>query len=115
MMRFLVVAIAGLLLWAGIWIALPLPRTLTSPPRVASLTLEDRNGLVLRSTRSGDGSLQRWLSLGEIDPDVLETFVASEDRRFYEHHGVDPRAVARAVGQNLRARRVRSGASTITM
>src|SRR5882757_1715209 len=79
---------AALLAMPLIWIALPLPQGLTAPPVVASVTLEDRNGLVLRSTRSGDGSLQRWLSLGEIDPDVLETFVASEDRRFYEHHGV---------------------------
>src|SRR5258706_8473473 len=118
--RRLVWAIVGgtlsaVLLGAGVWVALPLPSALTAPPVVASLTLEDRNGLVLRSTRSGDGSLQRWLSLGEIDSDVLMAFVASEDRRFYEHHGVDPRAVARAVAQNLRARRVRSGASTITM
>src|SRR5436190_12717202 len=100
---------------AGIWIALPLPRTLTSPPRVASVTLEDRNGLVLRSARAGDGSLQRWLRLGEIDPDLLEAFVAGEDHRFYQHHGVDPRAVGRAIKDNLQARRVRSGASTITM
>jgi len=114
-MRFLVVAIAGLLLWAGIWVALPLPPALTPPPRVASLTLEDRNGLVLRSTRAGDGSLQRWLSLSEIDPDLLEAFVAGEDHRFYDHHGVDVRAVGRAIRENLRARRVRSGASTITM
>src|SRR6266496_864107 len=111
-MRF--VLAAALLVMPLIWIALPLPHGLTAPPVVASLTLEDRNGLVLRSTRAGDGSLQRWLSLGEIDPDVLEAFVASEDHRFYEHRGVDVRAVARAVGQNLRARRVRSGASTIT-
>jgi len=115
-----VVAIAGgtlsaVLLWAGVWVALPLPRALTAPPRVASLTLEDRNGLVLRSTRAGDGSLQRWLSLAEIDPDLLEAFVAGEDHRFYEHHGVDARAVGRALKDNLRARRVRSGASTITM
>jgi len=107
--------IAGAVLWAGIWVALPLPPGLTSPPRVASLTLEDRNGLVLRSTRAGDGSLQRWLSLAEIDPDLLEAFVAGEDRRFYDHHGVDVRAVGRAIRDNLRARRVRSGASTITM
>lgn len=107
--------IAGAVLWAGTWVAVPLPRALTSPPRVASLTLEDRNGLVLRSTRAGDGSLQRWLSLAEIDPDLLEAFVAGEDHRFYDHHGVDVRAVGRAIRDNLRARRVRSGASTITM
>ena len=107
--------VSAVLLWAGVWVALPLPRALTAPPRVASLTLEDRNGLVLRSTRAGDGSLQRWLSLAEIDPDLLEAFVAGEDHRFYEHHGVDTRAVGRALKDNLRARRVRSGASTITM
>ena len=108
-------AVLAMLLCAGIWIALPLPTGLTAPPSVASVTLEDRNGLVLRSTRTGAGALQRWLSLGEIDPDVLESFIAGEDHRFYEHHGVDPRAVGRAVRDNFRARGVRSGASTIPM
>src|SRR5919197_1066700 len=112
--RTRVVAIAGSILGATLvalatWIALPLP------PRVASLTLEDRNGVVLRSTRAGDGSLQRWLALGEIDSDILEAFVAGEDHRFYDHHGIDLRAVGRAILANLRAARVRSGASTITM
>src|SRR5258706_12440716 len=118
--RRLVWAIVGgtlsaVLLGAGVWVALPLPSALTSPPRVASITLEDRNGLVLRSTRAGDGSLQRWLSLGEIDPDVLEAFIAGEDHRFFDHHGVDLRAVGRAIKENLHAGHVRSGASTITM
>ncbi|PYP12448.1 MAG: hypothetical protein DMD59_00115, partial [Gemmatimonadetes bacterium] len=66
-----VLALVGVTLAAGVfavgvWVALPLPGALLSPPQVASLTLEDRNGLVLRSTRAGDGSLQRWISLGEI-------------------------------------------------
>jgi penicillin-binding protein 1C len=98
-----------------VWVALPLPSGLTAPPPLSSLTLEDRNGLVLRSTRAGDGTLQRWLALAEVDPDLLETFIESEDRRFYEHGGVDIRAAARAFAQNVRAGRVRSGASTITM
>src|SRR5437667_3988874 len=115
-----VLAVVGVTLAAGVfavgaWVALPLPGALLSPPQVASLTLEDRNGLVLRSTRAGDGSLQRWISLGEIDPDLLEAFVAGEDHRFYDHHGVDLRAVGRAITENMHARRVRSGASTITM
>ncbi len=38
-----------------------------------------------------------------------------EDRRFYRHHGIDPRAVGRALRDNLTGRRVISGASTITM
>lgn len=108
-------ALAGLGVAGGIWVALPLPRGLTAPPPLATLTLEDRNGLVLRSTRAGDGTLQRWLSLAEIDPDLLKTFIVSEDRRFYDHGGVDLRAAARALAQNVGAGRVRSGASTITM
>jgi penicillin-binding protein 1C len=109
------VTIAGAWVAVGIWVALPLPPALTSPPRVESLTLEDRNGLVLRSTRAGDGALQRWLRLADVDPDLLEAFVAGEDHRFYDHPGVDVRAVGRAIRENMRARRVRSGASTITM
>ncbi|MGE5803224.1 MAG: transglycosylase domain-containing protein, partial [Gemmatimonadota bacterium] len=99
----------------AVWIATPLPHGFTAAPTHASLTLEDRNGLVLRTTRAGDGALQRWLPLSEIDPDLLESFIASEDRRYYEHAGVDLRAVMRALAQNLRGGRVRSGASTITM
>jgi len=107
--------VGAVLVLSGLWIAFPLPAALTAPPSVSSLTLEDRNGLVLRNTRTGDGARQRWVSLGEIDPDILEAFIAGEDHRFYEHHGVDPRAVGRAITDNVRARRVRSGASTITM
>ena len=110
---FLGVIIAFIALIACV--AWPLPAGLTAPPHAASLTLQDRNGLMLRSTRAGDGALQRWLPLDAIDPDLLRAFVATEDRRFFDHHGVDARAVARAIAQNLRARGVRSGASTITM
>jgi penicillin-binding protein 1C len=45
----------------------------------------------------------------------FEVLVRFEDKRFFAHPGVDPLAVARAVRQNLRSRRVASGASTITM
>src|SRR5206468_2134218 len=41
--------------------------------------------------------------------------LAAEDRRFYLHPGVDPAAIVRASVQNLRARRIVSGGSTISM
>jgi len=85
------------------------------PASDLSLTLQDRNGLPLRTTRAGDGSRTTWLSLDEMDPQLIQAFVALEDRRFYGHHGIDPRAVARALVQDLRHGRVVSGASTITM
>ena len=46
---------------------------------------------------------------------VRQAFVATEDRRFYEHHGIDWHALARATVRNIRAGGVREGFSTITM
>ena len=86
-----------------------------APTAAPSLTLEDRYGVVLRTTRASDGSLVHWLPLADVDPKILQAFLALEDRRFYEHHGVDWRAAVRAGRDNLRARRIVSGGSTITM
>lgn len=97
------------------WIAWPLPDTLLAPGREQSLTIQDRNGVTLRSTRAGDGSLARWVPLGAMSPDLPRAFVVVEDRRFYAHHGIDPRAVARALRDDIVSGRVVSGASTITM
>ncbi|WP_158509010.1 penicillin-binding protein 1C [Gemmatirosa kalamazoonensis] len=70
---------------------------------------------MLRATRAADGTDASWVPYDRIDPDVITAFVAVEDRRFWEHHGIDARAVLRAAWRNVRARRVSSGASTITM
>ena len=61
------------------------------------------------------GSRRRWTALSEMDPDLVAAFLAAEDRRFYRHPGVDPRAVVRAAWSNLRARAIVSGGSTISM
>jgi len=57
---------------------------------------------------------QEPVSLADLPPHVAQAFVASEDIRFYRHHGVDPRGIARAVITNLRARTIAEGGSTIT-
>ncbi|MHB1327577.1 MAG: transglycosylase domain-containing protein, partial [Gemmatimonadales bacterium] len=99
----------------GVWVRLPIDQARLAPPAGDEIVLLARDGSPLRATRAGDGSRRRWLPLAEIDADLMVAFVAAEDRRFYEHHGVDPAAVLRATRQNLAARRVVSGASTITM
>jgi penicillin-binding protein 1C len=108
---------SALLIAAGfaVWIATPIPLPLLAPAREQSLTLTDRHGVVLRSTRAGDGSLAAWVPLERIDPDLLAAFIELEDRRFFRHHGVDIGAVGRAVFDNLRHGRTVSGASTLTM
>ena len=99
----------------GAWAVWPLPAGLVAPLPAPSFTLADRHGLALRTTHAPDGSLARWLPLSEMDPKILQTFLALEDRRFYEHGAMDWRAAVRAARDNLRAGHVVSGASTITM
>ena len=107
-------ALGAAVIGVGLWIITPLSagsRTLSDE----SVTILDRNGLALRSTRTTDGTRARWVPYDQIDVDLINAFVTVEDRRFWEHSGVDWRAVARATKDNLRARQVVSGASTITM
>ena len=104
--------VAGVLV---LWVSWPLPRAILDPPAAPSFVLTDRLGVPLRTVRGGGGALQDWRALTDLDARLLQAFVAIEDRRFYEHHGVDTRAVARAARDNLRSGHVVSGASTITM
>jgi 1A family penicillin-binding protein len=53
--------------------------------------------------------------LSKVPASVQKAFIAVEDRRFHEHHGVDWRGVGRATLVNIRALGVREGASTISM
>ncbi len=83
--------------------------------RPAAVVVEDRSGEPLRMFLPPD---ERWrLPVGydELPEELRRAIVASEDRRFFLHPGVDPLAILRALGQNLRAGRVVSGASTLTM
>lgn len=56
-----------------------------------------------------------WAPLDTVSPWVGAAVVATEDSRFWEHHGVDPIGIARAVYNAARTQEVREGASTLTM
>ena len=71
-------------------------------------------GRLLGARTAADGQW-RFPPGGRVPRRFTEVLVRFEDKRFFAHPGVDPLAVARAVRQNLRAGRVESGASTITM
>ncbi len=72
-----------------------------------------RDGTLLRAFQVADG---RWrLAPGPVDPLLLAMLATWEDRRFADHHGIDPAAFLRAAGQSLRHGRIVSGGSTLTM
>jgi penicillin-binding protein 1C len=87
-----------------------------SPARGGPLLVVDRKGRPLRSVASPDGRPGReaWVPLHRVSSHALLTLLASEDQRFFEHAGVDPLGIGRAVWLTLTGRG-RFGGSTITM
>lgn len=89
----------------------PLPRVLAWP---VSPVLLDSEGHLIHARLSSNEEWCLPIPLEEMGNWLPKVLVAVEDRRFYSHPGVDFLALGRAVFQNLRSRRVVSGASTIT-
>ena len=54
------------------------------------------------------------LTIGQMPPEMVKAFIATEDSRFYEHHGVDPIGIFRAASIALMSGHASQGASTIT-
>lgn len=108
--------VGGAILAAAAFVAAPLPPGLLERSDLVSVTVTDRSGLTLREVRSAADGRSISLPADEpLPPQVVNAFVAAEDKRFFHHPGVDPIAVGRAAQLNVRKRRVASGASTITM
>lgn len=92
-----------------------LPRKDGMPDVSLSVTVLDRNETVLRAFITDDHKWRLPVELSQIDPLYWRMLTAYEDRRFYEHSGVDFLALARAAYQLLTTGRVVSGGSTLTM
>jgi penicillin-binding protein 1A len=74
--------------------------------------------LDLKGGRLGEvfetGQRRVWVNLADIPTHVQQAFIAAEDKRFYEHHGIDPRALVRSFIGNLTQSGRPQGGSTIT-
>ncbi|RPI76633.1 MAG: penicillin-binding protein 1C [Desulfobacteraceae bacterium] len=108
----LVALCCGFLLLGLIAFYYCLPRPLFRDP-YATVIL-DRDHALLGALIADDG---QWRFPPE--PMVPEKFAKAlieyEDRRFFQHNGIDPLALARALIQNIRGRKIVSGASTLSM
>ena len=87
----------------------------TAALRDLSVQIDDRHGRPLAAFLNHGDKFRLPTAAEEVSPLFVKLLLAYEDRRFYSHPGVDPLAALRAVGQNLAAGRVVSGASTLTM
>jgi penicillin-binding protein 1C len=80
-----------------------------------STTVVDREGRLLRPFAANDGRWRLSAKADEVDRRYLDLLVAYEDKRFRDHHGVDPFAMVRAARQLVGEGRIISGGSTLTM
>ncbi len=96
------------------WIASLGPAPLGKDLRF-SATVLDRDGRLLRAYATSDGRWRLPARVADVDPRFFDVLFAYEDKRFRSHHGVDPLAMMRAVGQFVTSGRIRSGGSTLTM
>ncbi len=83
--------------------------------REGSTIVVDRDGRLLRPFTLPDGRWRLPATTHEVDPRYVAMLVAYEDGRFYQHDGVDLRALMRAGAQWLMHGHVVSGASTLPM
>jgi len=99
---------AVVLLFVVLWFTLELPE---EPPEIDSAVVLAADGQEL-AVLSKDG--QRFeIELTQVAPVVVDALLAAEDRRFYEHGGVDPIGIVRALWTNVRTDRL-AGGSTLT-
>jgi penicillin-binding protein 1C len=90
------------------------------PPDLAatqkvSTTVLDRRDRLLRAFTTPDGRWRLPVEAADVDQRYLAMLMAFEDKRFYDHGGVDIRSLTRAAVQLVENRRIVSGASTLTM
>jgi penicillin-binding protein 1A len=100
--------VLGVVGFAYLWLTVELP---DDPPALQSAVVLDQDGEQV-AVLSQEG--ERFLvSLDEVAPVVVDALVSAEDRRFYDHTGVDPVGIARALVQNVRSAGTQGG-STLT-
>ncbi|TGQ42582.1 MULTISPECIES: penicillin-binding protein 1C [unclassified Mesorhizobium] len=89
------------------------------PPLPASLTVstevQDRDGQLLRAFATPDGYWRLATSLDQVDRQFVDMLATYEDKRFWDHKGVDVLALARAAGQFVTSGHIVSGGSTLSM
>jgi penicillin-binding protein 1C len=108
--------LAGTLTMLGLGIAFPFPAArLEEAGHGGSALLLDRDGGVIAWRVDSRENWRLPVSIDNVSPWLVMATVAAEDQRFFSHPGVDPAALARALGQNISGGRRVSGASTITM
>lgn len=88
-----------------------LPEVVNVKP-AASSQIYDVHGNLITTVHATENRLP--VKLSQVPKDLQNAFIATEDNRFYSHHGVDPIGIMRAIWVNIAHDGVAEGGSTIT-
>lgn len=102
----------GIIVLLLCWFIFALPSRLFVAP--TSYVVEAANGELMSAAIATDGQW-RFPAADSVPDKFIKCITTFEDKRFYSHPGFDILAMARAMRQNLRAKSVVSGGSTLTM
>ena len=105
-------AVTGGIVYASLASSLPDPDVAKGRGRDQSSVILDRNGLVLAKLYAEQNRSDK--KLNQIPAVLRSATIATEDRRFYTHKGVDPMGIARALVTDVALGRRAQGGSTIT-
>lgn len=108
-------AVAGGLLLLSLFLTADWFAPLPDPLRVQSVLIEAEDHTPLRAFADEAGVWRYPVTLHEVSPLYLQALIEYEDRWFYQHPGINPLALVRAIGQWVRHGQVVSGGSTLTM
>lgn len=92
---------------------LPRPEKFTESEIAQSTKIYDRTGSVLLYEIAGDEK-RTLVPLSQISPLLGQAVVAAEDQSFYQHRGLDLKAIGRAILTDLKIKKLAQGASTIS-
>lgn len=101
-----VVLLGGMTGWAQCVRCAPDPR--------ANVVVQDERGVELAHYHHPRYGWRRWRPLSQMAPALVAAVIAQEDRRFFQHLGIDPRSLGRALWVNVTYQSWRQGGSTIT-
>lgn len=105
-------ALSIVVLIMAVLFACCLPESLFNDP--VSTAVYDRNGQLLNAHIADDGQW-RFAEMDSVPYRFAKAILLYEDKRFYQHLGIDILAMSRAIKDNISQKKVVSGASTITM
>ncbi len=99
---------------AGLWLAdkiWPLPLREVKMARIVA----SEDGTPLWRFADDEGVWRYPVTLDQVSPEYIQALLTYEDRWFYKHPGINPIALVRAAWQDIRAGKILSGGSTLSM